>query len=76
MGRIRARLIGRKGRVKRNIERYTGCKISIGERSVYIIGTFEKAEIAKTAIEMLISGKKHSTMYKYFERLRREGTLE
>jgi ribosomal RNA assembly protein len=74
--RIRARLIGRKGIVRKNIERYTKCKIAIYGKTVSIIGPFDKIPIAREAIEMLISGKKHSTMYKYLERLRREGVLE
>ena len=74
--RIRARIIGKNGLVKRNIERYTKCKLSIYGKTVSIIGPIDKIEIARTAIEMLISGKKHSTMYKYFEKLRREGVLE
>ncbi len=74
--RIRARLIGRDGIVRKNIERYTHTKISIYGKTVSIIGPIDKIEYARNAIEMLISGKKHSTMYKYFESLRRKGVLE
>ena len=74
--RIKARIIGRNGIVRKNIERYTGCKISIYGKTVGIIGPFDKIQIAKNAIEMLITGKKHSTMYKYLEALRRKGVLE
>jgi len=74
--RIKARIIGKNGLVRRNIERYTNCKVSVYEKTVSIIGPLEKVQIAKEAIEMLISGKKHSTMYKYFEALRKKGILE
>ncbi len=74
--RIRARIIGRNGIVRKNIERMTNCKISVYGKTVSIIGSLEKVQIAREAIEMLISGKKHSTMYKYFEALRRKGVLE
>ncbi len=74
--RIRARIIGRNGIVRKNIERITNCKISVYGKTVSIIGPLEKVQIAREAIEMLISGKKHSTMYKYFESLRRRGILE
>ncbi len=74
--RIRARIIGRNGTVKRNIERYTKCFISVGEKSVGIIGALDKMEIARQAICMLIKGKKHSTMYKFLEAMRRRGIIE
>lgn len=74
--RIRARIIGKNGIVRKNIERYTNCKVSVYGKTVSIIGPLEKVQIAREAIEMLISGKKHSTMYKYFEALRRKGLLE
>jgi ribosomal RNA assembly protein len=67
--RIRARLIGTKGKVRKNIERYTNCKISIYGKTVAIIGSLDKIPIAKEAIEMLISGKSHTTMYKFLERV-------
>jgi len=34
---------------------------------VAIVGDFETANIAKTAVEMLIQGRRHSTVYKYVE---------
>ncbi len=74
--RIRARLIGTNGMVRKNIERYTNTKISIYGKTVSIIGPIDKIEYARNAIEMLISGKKHSTMYKYFESLRKQGLIE
>lgn len=73
--RIRARVIGRNGIVRKNIERYTNCKLAIYGKTVSIIGKIEKVQIAREAIEMLINGKKHSTMYKYLESLRRKGKL-
>ncbi len=73
--RIKARVIGRNGIVRKNIERYTECKISIGEKSIGVIGSFDKIEIAKQAICMLIEGKKHSTMYKFLEAMRRKRVL-
>jgi|GEM_PF-1759380 len=74
--RIKARIIGRNGIVRRNIERYTNCNVSVAEKEVVIIGEIDRVQYAKQAILMLIEGKKHSTMYKYLESLRKRGVLQ
>lgn len=66
--RILGRVIGEKGKAKRIIEEYTKTNISIYETYVAIIGDYESLQIAKTAIEMLIQGRQHSTVYRYLER--------
>lgn len=66
--RILGRVIGEKGKAKRIIEEYTKTTISIYETYVAIIGDYESLQIAKTAIEMLIQGRQHSTVYRYLER--------
>ncbi len=73
---IKARLIGTRGIVRKNIERYTSCRISIFDKTVSIIGPVDKVPIAKNALEMIITGKEHATVYKYLESLRRRGVLE
>jgi len=66
--RILGRVIGEEGRARRMIEEMTGTYISIYETIIAIIGDYESANIAKTAIEMLIEGRRHSTVYTYIER--------
>jgi len=70
--RIKGRLIGEKGKARRNIEQMTGTTINIGRDKVVIIGDYESAQVAREALEMLIQGRKHSTVYKYIDRLMRE----
>lgn len=66
--RVIGRVIGEEGRARRNLEELTGTYISVYEPYVAIIGDFETANIAKRAIEMLIEGRMHSTVYRYVDR--------
>ena len=70
--RVKARIIGEKGRAKRTIEEMTGTYIHVGDYHVAIIGDYERAMAAKHAIEMLVEGRMHSTVYRYLERVLRE----
>ena len=70
--RVKARIIGEKGRARRTIEEMTGTYINVGEYHVAIIGDYERAMAAKQAIEMLAEGRMHSTVYKYLDSVLRE----
>ena len=70
--RVKARIIGERGRARRTLEEMTGTDIVVGEYHVAIIGDYERATAAKQAIEMLIQGRMHSTVYKHLERTMRE----
>lgn len=70
--RIRGRLIGRNGKTRRIIEELTGTEVSIYGHTVSIIGQYENFRIAKEAIEMLLQGSEHSTVYRFLERKREE----
>jgi ribosomal RNA assembly protein len=67
--RIKGRIIGEGGRARRNLEEITNTYISVGEATVAIIGGFEEAEVARQAIQMLIEGRQHTTVYKYAEKM-------
>ena len=66
--RVKGRIIGEEGKARRTIEEVTGTYISIYRDYVAIIGDYESANIAKEAIEMLIQGRQHSTVYRFLER--------
>ncbi|WP_440060187.1 KH domain-containing protein [Thermogladius sp. 4427co] len=66
--RVLGRIIGEEGKARRIIEEMTGTYISVYDTYVSIIGDYETANIAKTAIEMLIEGRMHSTVYSFIER--------
>ncbi len=67
--RVKGRIIGEQGRARRTIEEMTGTYISVYDNYVAIIGDYESANIAKQAIEMLIQGRQHSTVYRFLERV-------
>ncbi|MEM3926237.1 MAG: KH domain-containing protein [Desulfurococcaceae archaeon] len=66
--RVLGRIIGEEGKTRRILEEATGTYISVYEPYVAIIGDYESLEIVKRAIEMLIEGRAHSTVYRYIER--------
>lgn len=70
--RVKARLIGEKGRARRTLEEMTGTYIHVGDTYVAIIGDYERATVAKKAVEMLAEGRMHGTVYKHVDRMLRE----
>jgi len=65
---LKGRVIGSEGKAKKMIERYTDTKISIYGKTISIIGKWDKIIIAKKAVEMLLSGSLHSSVYKFLEK--------
>jgi len=65
--RLKGRVIGERGRSKMAIEDITESYISVYGKTVSIIGDVTKIEIAKRAIEMLLDGARHATVYKLLE---------
>ena len=64
----RARVIGKQGSAREEIERDTGCFISVYGKTIAIIGYAEKIENAKKAVEMLMEGAKHSTAFGFLKK--------
>jgi ribosomal RNA assembly protein len=70
--RVKGRLIGEKGKTRRIIEETSGAKISIYGYTISIIGEEGQLEVAKQAIEMLIKGSQHGTVYRFLHHKRGE----
>ncbi|MEM7813518.1 MAG: KH domain-containing protein [Candidatus Aenigmatarchaeota archaeon] len=68
--RVCSRLIGAKGKARANLERLTGCDISVYGKTVSIIGPPEAVDKARQAIEMLIEGSSHRAVWTWLERRR------
>ena len=66
--RIRARVIGREGSVRKRIEEMTNTSIAVYGKTVSIIGRMEDVELAANAVEMIIRGSKHSNVFAYLSR--------
>nr|KJR71670.1 MAG: RNA-binding protein [Vulcanisaeta sp. AZ3] len=72
INRIKSRIIGEDGRAKRVIQELTDTKIAIGDKYIAILGPYENVRTARDALEMLIKGRQHSTVYKWIQNWRRE----
>ncbi|MEM3737031.1 MAG: KH domain-containing protein [Candidatus Bathyarchaeia archaeon] len=70
--RLMGRLIGRSGKARRILEENTDTHISIYGHTVAIIGRPKEVEVARSAIQRLIGGSEHRTVYQYLSRVRRE----
>ena len=70
--RIRGRIIGRDGRSRAQIQDMTATEISVYGKTVGIIGTVEQVKIAREAVEMLIKGVSHESIFSFLEKKRRE----
>lgn len=68
--RMRARVIGTKGKTRRLIEDLTGAYVSIYGSTVSIIGNSIQMPVARNAVDMILRGSEHSTVYRYMERQR------
>jgi ribosomal RNA assembly protein len=68
LARVKSRVIGREGKTKRVIEGLTGGILAIYGHTVAVIADFESMDIAKKAIDMLLCGSEHPTVYRYLER--------
>jgi len=66
--RIMARVIGRSGLARKNIEEKTKCAISAYEKSVSIIADEEHMIAAEAAVVSLLEGKSHGHAYKIAEK--------
>jgi ribosomal RNA assembly protein len=70
--RVRARVIGTKGRAKRNFESLGECHLSIKGKTVSIIGDSTFIDDVREAIEMLIRGAPHSRVYRWLEQKKKQ----
>ncbi len=70
--RIKARIIGRKGKTKLYIEEKSGADLSIYGNTVGIIGTVDQLGIASAALQVLLEGGTHKKAYSIMERMRRK----
>ena len=70
--RLKGRVIGKEGRSRQLIEELSESYISVYGKTVGIIGTAESASMAKRAVESLLRGSTHASVYKWLEQKRRE----
>lgn len=70
--RVKGRIIGMNGKTRRIIEELTDTNVAVFGHTVAVIGTIEQVEVAREAIEMLVKGSMHGTVYRFLHRKRGE----
>ncbi|MFH1770533.1 MAG: KH domain-containing protein [archaeon] len=70
--RVRGRVIGKKGKSREIIEQLTETSVSVYGKTVSIIGLGENVAAARNAVDLLLDGATHSTVYKKLEKFRRQ----
>ncbi len=73
--RLRGRVIGEGGKSRRTIEDLTFTNISVYGKTIGIIGPLEQIPNARKAVEALLAGRKHGTVYKFLEKKRKQMRL-
>ncbi|MFC1690998.1 KH domain-containing protein [Nanoarchaeota archaeon] len=79
MLRLKGRVIGEEGKTRKLVEEFTQTDICVYGKTISIIGSPEKVAIARRAIESLLGGATHSSVYKWLEKQRKKismGELE
>jgi len=73
--RQKGRIIGKDGKTRDIITEMTGTHVSIYGKTVSLIGDMEHLQIAKEAVEMILNGARHKTVYAFLERKKQEMKL-
>lgn len=70
--RIKGRIIGTDGKTRKLIEELTEANVVVYGHTVGIIGNFVQADAARNAVQMIIEGCQHHSVYRYLQRKRSE----
>ncbi|MFH1064769.1 MAG: KH domain-containing protein [Candidatus Woesearchaeota archaeon] len=70
--RLKSRVIGTEGKTRKHIEETTETNISVYGKTIGIIGEVEHVMLARRAIESLLAGATHSSVYKWLEKKKKE----
>ena len=56
--------------MRKLVEELTDASVVVYGHTIGFIGTFEQVDVARNAVQMLIDGSQHHTVYKYLQRKR------
>ena len=70
--RVKSRIIGMNGKTRRTIEELTEADMVVYGHTIGFIGTFEEVTVARNAVQMIIQGSEHHTVYNFLQKKRRE----
>jgi ribosomal RNA assembly protein len=66
--RLKGRVIGESGKTWKLIEQLAGVSLTVYGHTIALIGDYEEMRVAKEAVEMLLRGCMHGTVYKYLNK--------
>jgi KH domain-containing protein len=66
--RIRARIIGTKGKTIKTLSQLTNCHLEVKENRIGVIGSPELIKNAQNALILIIQGSKQANVYAFLER--------
>ncbi len=72
ISRIKARIIGANGKTRRLIEELSEANVVVYGHTVGLVGTFDQVDTARNAVQMIIEGCMHHTVYRYLQKKRTE----
>lgn len=72
--RLKGRVIGQDGKARATLEQLTGTHICVYGKTIGIIGPFDLLILARRAIETLLSGSMHASVYRWLEKRKKEIT--
>jgi ribosomal RNA assembly protein len=75
MWRIRSRVIGTGGRARHRLEQLSGCSVSVQGATVALIGDDKQLERASHAVQLLLRGSEHSTVFRMLAHERRDAAV-
>ncbi len=74
--RIKGRIIGAQGKTRKLIEELSEADVVVYGHTVGLIGSFEQVDTAHNAVQMIIEGCQHHTVYNYLQKKRTEQKKE
>jgi len=74
--RVAGRIIGKEGKSRRVIEDLTDAHLSVYGYTIGIIGRIDELQAARRAIEMLLEGASHPSVYRFLEKEKKRRKLK
>ena len=66
--RLKGRVIGKDGRIRSRIEKETNTVLAVYGKTISVIGRAGAADITRQAVEMLLEGRSHTTIFGFLRR--------
>ena len=70
--RLKGRVIGTEGKTRKRLEEITETHISVYGKTIGIVGEVETVMLARRAVESLLAGATHTSVYRWLEKKKKE----